>query len=129
VPCRSGGRKDLIIAALETGCRRGELLSLQWNQVLRSGESFFPVRKTKAKKPRRVPISSVLQGVLDARRHDPAGKPLPADKFVFGDEIARERNHLARAIAEVRDLLNTDIRIDLACGCTVRIPSEGGANV
>jgi len=25
--------KDLIVAALETGCRRGELLSLQWKQV------------------------------------------------------------------------------------------------
>jgi hypothetical protein len=47
---------------------------------------------------------------------------------LFGDEIGRERNHLARAIAEARDL-HTDIRIDLACGCTVRLPSEAGAKV
>jgi integrase len=58
-----GGLRDLIIAALESGCRTGELLSLQWDQVLRD-ELFFPGGKTKAKKPRRVPLSTVLRAVL-----------------------------------------------------------------
>jgi integrase len=85
----SGGLRDLIIAALETGCRLGELLSLQWDQV--RGDLFLPAGKTKAKKPRRVPVSTVLQGTLEARRNDPAGDPLPADAFVFGDEVGRRR--------------------------------------
>lgn len=83
------GLRDLIIAALETGCRLGELLSLQWDQV--RGDLFLPAGKTKAKKPRRVPVSSTLRTVLDARRNDPAGEPLPPDAFVLGDEVGRRR--------------------------------------
>lgn len=86
---------QLALAALETGCRLGELLSLQWDQV--HGDLFLPAGKTKAKKPRRVPISSVLRGVLDARRHDPAGEPLPSHAFVFGDEIGRRRGSIKTA--------------------------------
>jgi integrase len=85
----AGGLRDLIIAALETGCRKGELLSLQWSQV--RGDLFLPAGKTKAKKPRRVPISTVLAAVLATRRNDPAGDPLPPDAFVFGDELGRRR--------------------------------------
>ena len=76
-----GGLRDIIVAGLETGCRLGELLSLQWEQV--RGELFLPAGKTKAKKLRRVPISTALRSVLDARRHDPAGEPLPPQGFVF----------------------------------------------
>ena len=36
----------------------------------------------------RVPISTVLQDVLDARQHDPAGEPLPPEAYVFGDASA-----------------------------------------
>ena len=91
----AGGLRDLIIGALETGCRLGELLSLQWDQV--RGDLFLPAGKTKAKKPRRVPISTVLQAVLDGRRNDPAGEPLPADAFVFGDEVGRRRGSIKTA--------------------------------
>ena len=63
----------LIIAALETGCRLGELQSLQWHQVGR--DLFLPAGKTKAKRSRRLPISSRLQRLLDGRRNDPAGEP------------------------------------------------------
>ena len=89
------GLRDLIVAALETGCRRGELLSLQWSQV--RGDLFLPAGKTKAKKPRRVPISTVLQAVLDARRNDPAGEPIPPDAFVFGDEVGRRSRSIKTA--------------------------------
>ena len=54
-----GSLRDLVIAALETGCRLGELLSLQWEQVRRN--LFLPAGKTKAKKPRRVPIRTALR--------------------------------------------------------------------
>lgn len=85
--------RPLIVAALETGCRKGELLSLQWHQVRFSpkAEIFLPAQKTKAKKDRRVPISSALRAILEARRNDPAGEVLPPDAFVFGDEVGRRR--------------------------------------
>jgi integrase len=89
------GLKDLIVAALETGCRKGELLSLQWHQV--RSDLFLPAGKTKAKKPRRVPISTVLQAVLERRRNDPAGEALPSDAFVFGDEVGRRRGSIKTA--------------------------------
>lgn len=91
----AGSLRHLIIAALETGCRRGELLSLQWSQV--RGDLFLPAGKTKAKKPRRVPVSTVLRAVLDSRRKDPAGEALPPDAYVFGDEIGRQRKSFKRA--------------------------------
>lgn len=93
------GLRDLIVAALETGCRQGELLSLQWQQI--GVDVFLPGGKTKAKKPRRVPISRALRAVLDARRHDPAGDPLPPSAFVFGDEAGRRRRSIKTAWANV----------------------------
>ncbi len=92
---KANGLQPLIIAALETGMRLGELLSLQWHQV--GSDLFLPAGKTKAKKPRRVPISTTLRTVLDARRHDPAGEPFPSQAFVFGDEIGRRRGSIKTA--------------------------------
>src|SRR5262245_30044698 len=91
----AGGLRDLIVAALETGCRAGELLSLQWDQV--RDDLFLPAGKTKAKKPRRVPISTVLRTVLEARRCDPAGEVLEPSAFVFGDAVGRQRHSIKTA--------------------------------
>lgn len=98
----ANGLGPLITAALESGCRLGELLSLQWHQVWFSprAELFLPAQKTKAKKDRRVPISSGpggLLAVLQARRNDPGGNPLPGDAFVFGDEVGRRRRSIKTA--------------------------------
>src|SRR6185436_16222883 len=95
----AGGLADLITAALETGCRKGELLSMQWSQVRFSprAEIFLPAGKTKAKKDRRVPISSVLLPILQRRQLDPAGEKLPSDKYVLGDEIGRQRHSIKTA--------------------------------
>jgi integrase len=54
-------------------------------------EIFLPAQKTKAKKDRRVPLSGRLQRLLETRRTDPAGDPLPPAAFVFGDAIGRRR--------------------------------------
>ena len=96
---QANGLQPLIVAALETGCRQGELLSLQWHQVRFSprAELFLPAGKTKAKRDRRVPISTVLRRVLDARRLDPAGEFLPPDAYVFGDEVGRPRRSIKTA--------------------------------
>ena len=87
--------RDLIEAALESGCRLGELLSLQWTQI--GIDVFLPAGKTKAKKPRRIPISRALRAVLERRRRDPAGELLPAEAYVFGDELGRRRADIKTA--------------------------------
>ncbi len=79
--------RPIVEAALETGCRRGEILSLQWAQVRLDarGEIFLPGQKTKTKKDRRIPISSRLRAILEMRRHDAEGKEHAPDAYVFGN--------------------------------------------
>jgi integrase len=92
--------RALIIAALETGMRKGEILSLQWEQVegMEIDEKskvawgprvrlFLPKTKTKTKEDRRIPISMRLRGVLEMRRFDPKGSALSSDAYVFGTEV------------------------------------------
>jgi integrase len=76
----------LIIAALETGCREGELLQLQWQHVGRDWIRL-PALHTKAGEWREIPISTRLRAVLDMARHDPAGREHPLEAFVFGDDV------------------------------------------
>ena len=78
----------LIIAAIETGCRRGELLADQWADVNLPKRTLL-VRAVKqgAKKSQRsrlLPISSRLAGVLEMAKLDPAGREYPPSAYVFG---------------------------------------------
>jgi integrase len=76
----------LIIGALETGCRRGELLSLLWADVdIRAG--YLRIRAAKAKdgEDRVLPISARLASVLEMAKLDPAGKEYKPEHFVFGE--------------------------------------------
>jgi integrase len=110
--------RDIVQAALETGCRRGELLSLQWHQVrfTPKAELFLPGAKTKTRRDRRVPMSSVLRAILERRRVDPAGEIIPPDGYVFGDEIGRRcvsiktAWRLALKRAKIADLHFHDLR-------------------
>jgi integrase len=113
----AGRLQDTIVAAIETGCRLGELLSLQWHQVrFDPAEIFLPAPKTKTRRDRRVPMSSVLRRVLQARRKDPAGDELPPDAYVFGDEVGRRRRTIKTAWgatcrrAKIKDLHFHDLR-------------------
>jgi len=66
----------LIIAALETGCRKGELLSLTWRDVnLDRREMVIRAERTKTKTGRVVPISDRLAAVLAMATTDPTGGP------------------------------------------------------
>jgi integrase len=81
----------LIVAALETGCRRGELLSLIWADLSLS-RLVITVRAENAKsgRSRQIPISPRLLAILKMIEHDPAGNPHPPIGFVFGDRIGRQ---------------------------------------
>ncbi len=79
----------LIIAALSTGARLGELLSLQWSQIRRDAHGRpawidLPVERTKAYEPRLIPIGMRLRSVLAMRETDPKGHLLPPSAHVFG---------------------------------------------
>jgi integrase len=90
--------RALVEAALETGCRLGELLSLQVDQVQFEprAEVWLPAAKTKTGKPRRVPMSGRLQAVMQMRLAQlrettglDANEPTPKGLYVFGNEIGQ----------------------------------------
>lgn len=78
----------LIIAALETGCRRGELLTLTWADVsLVRSEILIHAERAKSRKARHLPISTRLRAVLDMVRNDPRGEPHKPEAHVFGNAL------------------------------------------
>ncbi len=54
--------RNIVDCALNTGMRKGEILSLKWSQ-LRNGTIYL--RKTKTDNPRQIPINDALQIVFD----------------------------------------------------------------
>jgi integrase len=83
--------RGLIEAAIETGCRQGELLSLQWWQVRGDppAEIVLPAVKTKTRQDRTVPVSTRMRAILEMRRLAPNGTEQPPDAYVFGNEIGQ----------------------------------------
>jgi integrase len=81
----------LIIAALETGCRRGELLGLQWRHVdMSRGRLNVPREITKTDEGRTVVMSARLRSVLDMVRTNPVnGEAHGPLAYVFGDAQGR----------------------------------------
>ena len=81
----------LIIAALESGCRKGELLSLQWRDVKKytHGHEYIDLRasNTKTNDCRQIPISPRLAVVLAMRCDAPDGEEHPPTAFVFGNSV------------------------------------------
>jgi integrase len=76
----------LIIAALETACRLGELLALTWADVTLERRELTVRAETAKDNDRRVlPISPRLAGVLEMARTDPAGREYKPSAYVFGE--------------------------------------------
>jgi len=68
---------DFISALLDTGCRQGELRSLQFSQVrLKENVFLLTADKTKTRKARAVPITARLRAVLQRRQSGPDGQTL-----------------------------------------------------
>jgi len=84
------GLYRLIVAALETGCRLGELLSLRWRDVdLDRTEITIHAVNAKARKVRHITIVSRLRAVIEMATVDPAGHRFGPAVFVFGDTVGR----------------------------------------
>jgi integrase len=87
--------RHLITAALDTGCRRGELLSLQWLHVAMNEDGepkalVLPAHMTKTDRGRSVPISPRLRAILQLRRLDPEGKAHGPNAYVFGNQFGEK---------------------------------------
>lgn len=96
--------RGILIAMLETCCRPGEILSLQWQDVdMEARELTIRAEKAKTRRKRRLPISSRLLAVLEMRRLDPTGKPFPLEAFVFGNEVGDRVKSIRTAWENARD--------------------------
>jgi integrase len=92
-----------IVGMLETACRPGELLSLQWGDVnLERGELTIRAAKSKTRTERILPISARLRAVLEMRQCDPTGEQFGPDAYVFGDEVGRQSTSVRKEWEKVR---------------------------
>jgi integrase len=90
--------QHLIVAALETCCRLGELLSLVWRDVsLGRSEIVLRAAKTKTATDRVIPISSRLRTMLELVNLDLNDEPLGPMAYVFGDELGGRVKCIRRA--------------------------------
>jgi integrase/recombinase XerD len=88
----------VVVALLETACRVGEILSLQWADVsLERRELTVRAEKAKTRTERLIPVSGRLMAILEMRRTDPSGAPFGADAYVFGDAIGGRVKSVRRA--------------------------------
>jgi integrase len=80
---------DCIVAALETGMRKNEVLSLQWRHVRwMQNELLIEWQNTKTEHSRVIPISLTLRELLVRRQKShPVGQSWKPTDFVFGDEV------------------------------------------
>jgi len=96
--------RAVIIAILDTACRPGEILSLQWRDVnLGRRELTVQAVKSKTRTARMTPISSRLAAVLEMRRLDPAGKPFPPEAYPFGNAVGERSTSVRTAWENARD--------------------------
>ncbi len=77
--------RNIIICALNTGMRRGEILTLKWENVNLEHEYFLlESSTTKTKKSRRVPINSTLKEMLTELESN------QESKYVFTNSLGKE---------------------------------------
>jgi len=103
----TGSLRSIVVIALNTGCRKGEILSLEWEKHVDLRHGFITLDKTKNGNRREIPINDTLRAVLQGitRRldipyvfFDPiTGKPFKDVKRSFGTALRRVDLHKCQA--------------------------------
>jgi integrase len=101
--------RPILVAALDTGLRKGELLKLRWLDVdLTSGLIRLRATTTKTEQPRTVGMTARLRAELEQLW---AKSPKKADWLVFGIKSDIKRGFAAACEdAEIEDLRFHDLR-------------------
>jgi integrase len=118
--------RAVIIACLSTGCRIGELLTLQWGNVRRDAAGVpvmveLAADRTKTNRARVIPVGGRLRAVLEMRQTGPDGSTLPTTAYVFGNEVGEPVKNVrasweaARLASGITDLHVHDLRREFAC--------------
>ena len=106
---------------LDTCCRPGEILSLQWGDVdMSSRELVVRAEKATTRSARRLPMSTRLHAVLQMRRTGADGVDFGPEAYVFGDATGQRVTSIrtaweaARERAGLADLHLADLRHEAA---------------
>jgi integrase len=97
---RNADLGDVVVLAIETGMRRGEILGLEWASIdMTRGVISLASRRTKSKRRREVRMRQVVYDVLAARR-----KANPEGEYVFAH---RDWDHYRTAFETVAAKITT----------------------
>jgi integrase len=92
-----------LVAALETGCRIGEILNVQFKQLRWDlNELHLSNRTTKGLRTRYIPLSQELRAMLELRRRDPDGEQFKPDAYMFGNEVGERLKNYQKAWSTLR---------------------------
>jgi integrase len=122
-----GHLRPIVQFALNTGMRRGEIFGLKWEDV---GPTGAYLGKTKAGRPRVVPLNETAQEVLKERRRQAHLKSL----FVFSDEEGSPWKTLKESFAGacrragIRDFRFHDLRHTFASHLAMKGYSMGATS-
>lgn len=107
---------DYVALSLNTGCRAGELLALEWSRVdLRAGQFFLEGHHTKSGKRRTIPLNAMARAAMLSRASFRASN-CPDSPWVFckedGSRLASVKRSFATALkkAGIRDFRQHDQR-------------------
>ncbi len=134
---RRGTRNKLIKPfaemAIETAMRRGELLSLLWENIdLKAQTAFLPGLATKNGRARTVPLSlkacSILDGLRRAQIDETDGadqpmKPLAGRVFKLTKDAVKAAFNRARERAKLEDFNFHDLRHEAASRLAEKLPN------
>ena len=92
IGCCASPLKPIVITALNTGMRRGEILTLKWEQIdLLHG--YISLIDTKSGEGREVPINDTLSGMFKAMPHS------IESVYVFTDRNGNPYKYLTHSFA------------------------------
>jgi len=103
---KRGHLRPIIIAALDTGCRLGELLKLRWENVdLESGQIHLIAFNTKTAKPRTVAMTARLRAELEQLKAQAPPEPTRLKTFAESEGsglVFGVKNNVKRAFEGAR---------------------------
>ena len=106
--CRNPWVKPAVILAIESAMRRGELLSMRWQDV-NFAERFVHLEDTKNGESRNVPLSSRAIATLKALPHSIEGRVLPTTPEGLKNAFERARKRANLEHFNFHDLRHEDI--------------------
>ena len=104
--------KRVVLFALHTGMRKGEILGLRWGDVdFPNSVAIVPASRSKSKKDRCIPLNSVALSVLNEMP-----RSMDREAYIFGNTAAGKQENIKRywnaalAIAGIENFHFHDLR-------------------